>query len=157
MTKWMRRLRGAIGTGVVWGAAWFGAGMLMLLTLLLTTGSTGADVPYPLAFGALGFMAGVAFSLVLGFAERRRRFEEMSMRRFAAWGTTGGLALATVFVSAVSLLDDPAFLQNILVLGPVFALAGAGSATGTLALARRAHDRALQPGDGDIRRLEGTE
>lgn len=143
MKKWLRRVRGAIGTGLTWGAAWFGAGMVMLLTLLVTTGSTGADVPYPLAFGAFGFVAGVAFSVLLGLAEGRRRFEEMSMRRFATWGATGGLGLAGVFVSAVALVENPAFLQNIFVLGPVFAIAGAGSAAGTLALARRAQDRTL--------------
>ena len=65
MQKWRRRIRGAIGMGLTWAAAWFGAGMVMLLGLLLATGSTGADVPYPLGFGAFGFVAGVTFSGVL--------------------------------------------------------------------------------------------
>ena len=30
MKKWLRRIRGAIGTGLTWAAAWFGAGMIML-------------------------------------------------------------------------------------------------------------------------------
>ena len=46
MKKWLRRIRGAIGMGLTWAVAWFGAGMIMLLGLLLVTGSTGADVPY---------------------------------------------------------------------------------------------------------------
>ena len=58
-------------------------------------------------------------------------------------GATGGLILAAVFVSAVALIEDPSFLQNLLVLGPVFAVAGAGCATGSLALARKAEDQAL--------------
>ena len=65
MKKWLRRIRGAIGMGLTWAVAWFGAGMIMLLGLLLVTGSTGADVPYPLGFGAFGFVAGVTFSGVL--------------------------------------------------------------------------------------------
>ncbi len=31
MKGWMRRLRGAIGLGLAWAAAWFSAGMVLLL------------------------------------------------------------------------------------------------------------------------------
>ena len=51
--------------------------------------------------------------------------------------------MSAVFVLAVALAEDPAFLSNLVVLGPVFAVAGAGSAAGSLALARRAEDREL--------------
>ena len=138
MRGWARRIRGAIGTGLTWAAAWFGAGMLMMLTSLLLTGSTGADVPYPVGFGALGFIAGVSFSGVLGLVEGRRRFDEMSLPRFAGWGAAGGLLLATVFVSIVSLVEGPAFFENLIVLGPVFGTAGSLCAAGSLALARTA-------------------
>ena len=90
MKKWLRRIRGAIGMGLTWATAWFGAGMIMLLGLLLVTGSTGADVPYPLGFGAFGFVAGVTFSGVLGLVDGRRRFDQMSLPRFAGWGAAGG-------------------------------------------------------------------
>jgi hypothetical protein len=141
MKRWLRRIRGAIGTGLTWAAAWFGAGMIMLLGLLLVTGSTGADVPYPLGFGAFGFVAGVTFSGVLGLVDGRRRFDQMSLLRFAGWGAAGGFLLSAIFVLAVALAEDSAFLWNLVVLGPVFAVAGAGSAAGSLALARRAEDR----------------
>lgn len=143
MKGWMRRIRGAIGIGLTWGAAWFGAGMLMLLTSLLLTGSTGADVPYPLGFGALGFIAGVTFSGVLGLADGRRRFDQMSIPRFAGWGAAGGALLATVFVTLVSLVEGPAFFENLIVLAPVFAGAGAACAAGSLAIARKATDPGL--------------
>ena len=68
MEKWLRRIRGAFKMGLTWAAAWFGAGMVILLGFLLLTGSTGADVPYPIGFGAFGFIAGVTFSGVLGLA-----------------------------------------------------------------------------------------
>lgn len=129
--------------GLTWAAAWFGAGMIMLLGMLLLTGSTGADVPYPLGFGALGFVAGVTFSGVLGLVEGRRRFDQMSMPRFAGWGAAGGLLFSAIFVSAVALWEGPAFWGNLVVLGPVFAVAGAGCSAGILALARRAEDREL--------------
>ena len=150
MKKWLRRIRGAIGMGLTWAAAWFGAGMIMLLGLLLVTGSTGADVPYPLGFGAFGFVAGVTFSGVLGLVEGRRRFDQMSLPRFAGWGAAGGFLLSAIFVLVVALAEDPAFLSNLVVLGPIFAVAGAGSAAGSLALARSAEDRELLEASEDV-------
>jgi len=51
---------------------------------------------------------------------------------------------------AVALAEDPAFLWNLVVLGPIFAVAGAGSAAGSLALARRAEDRELLEASEDV-------
>jgi hypothetical protein len=87
MTKWLRRIRGAIGMGLTRAAAWFGAGLI----LLLGVGFGAADVPFPLFFGLLGFLAGVTFSGVLGVIEGRRRLDQMSLPRFAGWGAVGGL------------------------------------------------------------------
>jgi len=131
MKKWLRRIRAAIGIGLTWAIAWFGAGMV----LLLVVGVGAADVPFPLLFGLLGFIAGVAFSGVLAIVEGRRRFDQMSLPRFAGWGAVGGLLLSGIFAWAAGLGGE------FLVLGPVFALAGAGSAAGTLALARKAEER----------------
>jgi len=132
MSQWRRRIRGAIGMGLTWAAAWFGAGMV----LLLIVGPDAADVPFPLGFGLLGFLAGVTFSVVLGMVGRRRRFDQISLPRFALWGAVGGLAFSVLFVLAAGLAGEW------LLLGPLFALAGAGCAGGTLALARRAGDHA---------------
>jgi len=151
MNRWLRRIRGAIGMGLAWAAAWFGGGMILLLGLVLVTGSTGADVPYPLGFGLFGFVAGVTFSGVLGLVERHRRFDQMSLRRFAGCGAVGGLLLSAIFVSTVALAEDSAFLWNLVVVGPIFAVAGAGSAAGSLALARRAEDRELLEAGEDVR------
>jgi hypothetical protein len=157
MKNWMRRIRGAIGMGLTWAVAWFGAGMILMLGFLLATGSTGADVPYPLGFGAFGFVAGVAFSGVLGLVEGRRRFDQMSLPRFAGWGAAGGFLLSAIFVVVVALVEDPAFLRNLVVLGPVFAVAGSGSAAGALALARRAEDRELLEASEDVGEVGLTE
>jgi hypothetical protein len=94
-------------------------------------------------FAAAGFVAGLIFSALLGLVDGRRRFDQMSLRRFAAWGAAGGFLLATTFVLAVSLSGDLGFLRNLLLVGPLFAVAAAGSAAGSLALARRARDREL--------------
>ena len=148
MKRWLRRIRGAIGIGLTWAVAWFGAGMI----LLLVVGVGAADVPFPLFFGLLGFLAGVTFSGILVLIEGRRRFDQMSLPRFALWGGFGGLLLAGVFVLAAA-LGGGAFL----VLGPVFALAGAGCATGTLALARRAEQRELLDAGADVAEVGLTE
>jgi len=131
MKKWLRRIRGAVGMGLTWALAWFAAGVV----LLLVVGFGAADVPFPLGFALLGFLAGVTFSGVLGIAEGRRRFDQMSLPRFAGWGAVGGLLLSGIFVLAAGLGDA------ILVLGPVFALSSAACASGSLALARVAEDR----------------
>lgn len=148
MTTWLRRLRGAIGMGLIWGAAWSAAAAAVMVAVLLSTGSR-PDAPFPIVAAVFGFVAGVVFSGVLGLMEGRRRFDEMSVRRFATWGAVGGLLLAATFVLAVSLGGDPSFLLNFFVAGPVFAAAAAGSAAGSLALARKARDQAsLEAGQG---------
>jgi hypothetical protein len=134
MSKWLQRIRGAIGMGLTWAMAWFGAGMV----LLLIVGPEAADVPFPLGFGLLGFLAGATFSGVLGIVEGRRSFDQMSIPRFAGWGAVGGLLFSVIFVLAAGLGGDV-----ILVLGPVFALSSAASAAGSLALARKAEEPAL--------------
>jgi hypothetical protein len=139
MNKWLRRIRGAVGMGLTWAAAWFAAGML----LLLVVGFGAADVPFPLFFGLLGFLAGATFSALLGIFGGRRRFDQMSLPRFAGWGAVGGLLLSGIMVLVAG--PDAEFL----VVGPVFAAAGAISAAGTLTLARRAEKRALLDASSD--------
>lgn len=151
MKKWQRRIRGAIKMGLTWGFAWFAAGMVIMLGSLLATGSTGADIPYPIGFGMLGFLAGVTFSGFLVIGEGRRRFDQMSLPRFAGWGAIGGGLFAVIFVFAVAAYGEgAAFLQNLVFLGPLFAAIGAGSATGLLALARMAEDRELRDAGADV-------
>ena len=58
--------------------------------------------------------------------------------------------LSAIFVLVVTLAEDPAFLWNLVVLGPIFAVAGAGSAAGSLALARSAEDRELLEASEDV-------
>ncbi|MDF2772007.1 MAG: hypothetical protein K0S86_1501 [Geminicoccaceae bacterium] len=154
MNKWARRIRGAIGMGLTWAAAWFGAGM----ALLLVVGPDAADVPFPLFFGLLGFLAGATFSGILGVFAGRRRFDQMSLPRFAGWGALGGILLSGLVALAAGSGGE------LLVLGPVFAVAGAVSAAGTLALARRVEGRELldagaepapELGEDEARKLHG--
>lgn len=137
MKQWARRIRGAIGMGLTWAAAWFAAGLI----LLAVVGFGAADVPFPLFFGLLGFLAGATFSVILGMFGRYRHFDQLSLPRFAGWGALGGLLLAGMFSLAAGLEGE------FLVLGPLFAFAGAGCAAGTLLLARRAAKLELPTAD----------
>lgn len=148
MKTWRRRIRAAIRMGLTWALAWFGAGMA-LLVVGLVFGVT-ADVPFPILFGLFGFLAGTAFSGVLGIVEGRRRFDQMSLPRFAVWGAVGGILLTGIFVSVAALGGDITPLRNLGVLLPVFGLAGAGSAAGVLALARRAENRESLDAGGEV-------
>ena len=92
MARWRRRIRGAVGMGLTWALAWFAAGVAMAVFVI---GLEHVEEPFPIVFGFLGFLAGAAFSVLLGLVEGRRRFDEMSLPRFAGWGAAGGLLLAT--------------------------------------------------------------
>jgi hypothetical protein len=146
MQKWLRRARGALGMGVAWGLAWFGAGMV----LLLIVGPDAADVPFPLGFGLLGFLAGTLFSGILGLVERGRGFHQLSLPRVVGWGAAGGLLFSVLFALTATLTGAGALLDDLVLLGPLFAAAGAASAGGALALARRADDRALPNAESDM-------
>ena len=146
MGKWLRRIRGAIGMGFTWAAAWGVAGMVPRWLFGFNT-----DVPFPLVFGVLGFIAGVIFSGILILTEGRRGFDELKLSRFAAWGAVGGFLLSAIFTRAASLGWADAF-----VIAPTFAVASAICASGSLALARRAGMRELPDSRGDSARAELT-
>ena len=146
MRKLLRRIRGAIGMGLTWGVAWSAAGFVLAVVTRFQ-----ADAPFPLIFGVLGFFAGVTFSAFLALTEGRRRFDQMSLPRFAAWGAIGGVLLSAVFAKVASLEWG-----DVLLVTPTFALASAVCASGTLALARRATRRELTDIDRDPAKAELT-
>ena len=139
MRGWLRRIRGAIGMGFTWAAAWAVAGMVPRWLFGFNT-----DVPFPLVFGVLGFIAGVMFSGLLMLTEGRRGFEQLTLPRFAAWGAVGGVLLSAIFTRAASL-----GWADALAIAPTFAVASAICASGSLALARRAGMRELRDISGD--------
>jgi FtsH-binding integral membrane protein len=133
MQKFLRRIRGAIGMGLTWGAAWGAAGSVPRWLF-----GFNADVPFPLVFGVLGFIAGVTFFAVLVVTEGRRSLDEMSLPRFSAWGALGGLLVSAVFTRVASL-----GAADVLMVAPAFVIASAACAAGSLALARREVKREL--------------
>jgi hypothetical protein len=152
MKKWLRRLRGALGMGVTWAAGWSVVGTIAWWTLdvlflgVTTAGPLTVLVTFLVTFGVIGFISGAIFSVVLGLAEGRRRFDQMSLPRFAAWGALGS-ALLSVGVLAAESWQMPG--TELALLGFI-TLMGAGSAAGSLAIARRDDDRALLDAGAEV-------
>ncbi len=156
MSSWLRRVRGAIGTGLTWAFGWAPIGALVGLVVGATLGGVplGAiAIRYAGWFAVLGLVGGAGFSAVLRIAEGRRRFDELSLPRFTIWGALGGLALGGLAIAA-GLWGPGLTLVDAVILG-TSTLLGAGSAAGSLALARRSADHEVL-GAADTRaRLTG--
>src|SRR4051794_13770955 len=125
--------------GLLWGAAWGAAGMVPRWLFGFNT-----DVPFPIVFGALGFLAGVTFFGILVLTEGRRTFDQMSLPRFAGWGAVGGFLLSGLFTRVASL-----GWGDVLAIAPTFTLASALCASASLTLARRAEKRELSDVHGE--------
>ena len=151
MKKWWRRIRAAIGMGLTWGAAWFGAGIL-----LARVPGLDSDLPFALLFAPLGFVTGIIFSAILVVIEGRRGLDRMSLSRFGGWGAVSGLLLSGIFVVAAALRGASGW-GEFLVFGPPLVMASAVCAAGSLALARRAERRELPRPSGDLAEAELTE
>ncbi|MBL8987450.1 MAG: hypothetical protein JNJ80_14355 [Gemmatimonadetes bacterium] len=136
MSTWARRLRGTIGMGLTWALGWAVIGGGVMEGIFDPHGKILDMWPQTLAIP--GFIGGVVFSGLLWATAGRRRFEELSLSRFAGWGAVvgvllGSLALAAGAAGGVASL----WVRVAVILGPM-ALLSAVSATGSLALARLA-------------------
>lgn len=143
MSRWLHRLRGALGLGVTWAVAWALAGVIIgvayTIGVPLDWFIEVFDAPLP-ALAVPGFFSGAAFSLVLGVAGRNRRFDELSLPGFAAWGALGGVLLSLVPLSVAGLFTP----VGAVVAGTLGVLGGA-SAAGTLLIARTADEPSALP------------
>lgn len=142
----LRRIRGILGLGVVFALGWGAIGGVMeMLANVMPPGAWIHEVDmWPQTLAIPGFLCGIATGIVLALTEGRRRFEQLSVGRFAAWGAVGGVLLGAIGLA--NGLGGPitnVLLRAAVVLTPL-AILGATSAAGTLAIARKGEDRALQ-------------
>ena len=163
----LRRIRGAVGMGLTWALGWALAGVLIGVSSVLLPGLPWDaffrvfDAPLP-ALAVPGFIGGVIFSTVLGIAGRGRRFRELSLSRFTAWGAVAGALLSLVPAAAVgaglATYNGPDAM-GLWITTAAFAspltLLSAASAAGTLVLARMAEDRGLVDDGADEALAEG--
>jgi len=167
LKRWLRRLRGAAGMGLTWAAGWALGGLLIGVASILLPGLPWGpffevfDAPLP-AMAIPGFFAGMFFSTVLGIAGRRRRFSELSLPAFAAWGAVGGLMLLAfpVVLIGVGLASTSGSsihpFKALAVVAPPFILLSVVSASVTLILARKAEGQAAVDGE-EVERLGSGE
>jgi hypothetical protein len=154
MKKWLRRIRGAVGMGLTWavGGAVVGFGIEMIYNVWPNPLGSLVDI-WPAALAYPAFVGGVVFSTVLGIAGRRRRFDELSLPRFAAWGALGGL-LASLFPAAMVALGlatpNISLWQITVGLAGPLTLGSAIAASGSLWLARLAEDPELLDATADV-------
>jgi hypothetical protein len=140
MRKWLRRVRGALAMGLIWALVWAPVGVLIGMIV----DPDGSMDEMWVAIGAYpGFLGGVVFAVVLAIAARGRRFHDLSLARFAAWGAVAGLLVGALpFTIGESTATMPFWALGSIVMATV-TLLSAGSAAGSLALARIAERREL--------------
>jgi hypothetical protein len=134
--RWLRVMRGMIGTGLTFTAVVGAVGLLVGVPVWLYGEVTGVELLQVVGKCAVvAFPVGLAFSGMLAFAARRRAFEKLSVGRFAALGACAGLVyFALIGLSAYDRWSVPDALVNLVIL----TLMGSGAATAVLLLARRA-------------------
>jgi hypothetical protein len=141
--------------GLLWAAGGMGVGGLIEAADNVVPGGLQAvhvvDM-WPQTLAIPSFLGGVVFAVVLGIAGARRRFDELSLPQFAAWGAVAGLLLGGLAVS----IGAPVFFAGITTLW------SAAAAAGSLALARRAQDRELlaagaDPGEAGLTEAEARQ
>jgi hypothetical protein len=153
MKGWLRRLRGVLGIGTLWGlpAVFVGAVGGGAASVFGGAPLLGAIVTGTTVVGGLFFALGTVFAAALTMLEGRRTLEELSPRRAASWGALAGAVLPVVglVVSAgpeiVPLLLDRQLLLTLLSGVGSYAALAAALAGGTVALARQAPPE-LSPG-----------
>jgi hypothetical protein len=148
--------------GLTWAAGWAIGGLLIGVASVLTPWLPWQaffsvfDAPRP-ALAVPGFFGGVLFSTVLRIAGRHRGFDELSLPRFMAWGALGGVLLSLIPATMVGIglasIGKGAlgiWQFTAVIIGPL-TLLSAGSAAGSLILARRAERPALPQGAPGVR------
>jgi tetrahydromethanopterin S-methyltransferase subunit F len=132
MQKWVTGISRALMMGLAWAVAWMPIG---LLVGFIVDRDGSMDEPWIAAGTYPGFLCGVVFSVVAGFAARRRRLDQFSLAFAGPRGLVRGLLVGGLWV-LVALLSDPAkWLLNLAVVGSL-TLLSAFSGIGSALLAR---------------------
>lgn len=148
----LRRLRGIVGTGLIWAVGWAGINLGLGVAVILMGTPLGNLSPIVLAGIIQGFFAGSAFAVILSITERRHALDELSLQRVALWGGIGGMILLLPAIPFLVPIGSP--MNTILVPLVIDGLIGAGFASGSVALARRG-DKELTEGEDPALMLEG--
>ncbi|MEO8635443.1 MAG: hypothetical protein ABI587_09220 [Gemmatimonadales bacterium] len=153
MPRWLRVIRGMIGTGLSFAAGVGVVSSILGLVGLLLGALSWDDLRMVAKLSVIAFLVGVGFSGVLAIAARRRTFDRLSLRYVTALGAGGGL-LYFLFIAATNgarVWSVWNAIGNLTIL----TVLGGGLAAATLILARRT-GRALKSGEESRSLAEGT-
>jgi len=155
---WLRRLRGILGIGTLWGATGAVVGSVTSVLMNVVNGLPvlGTLLEFGLGAGGLGFALGSTLASYLALLERRRTVDDLTPWRAAGWGALAGgtvsLLVGLFFLGGLPLGVQFSMAYRLLVLvsgvGAYSALT-AGLAAGTVALARRAPPE-IAPGNQNL-------
>ena len=139
MTNWLRRIRGAVGMGLIWGAVWAAGGALKAVDIGSLREMHAPWVGPPIGFFP-GFVGGLIFSALIAFAAPRS-LHELSVARAGSLGAVVGFLLGFLPLAInAPPAEFPVWLVAFVVIGSM-TLMGVVSGAGSLALARRVRGR----------------
>ena len=163
MNTLLRKLKGALGIGSIWGLA---TGTVAAVFGGLTSIPTGWFLSSALVFGAgaagAGLLLGTGFAGLLSLMEGRRTLDELTSKRAALWGFIVGATATLAGAIAVAALQGlgaaaggmgiPLGVQlTALAAGAVsYGAVTAGLAAATISLAKRGPSELDAGGDGSI-------
>jgi hypothetical protein len=134
-------LRGVVATALTWAVIWVPFSLIIFGLTSLSGGEVSLRVLGTLVAGQAltGAINGAVFAGLLAAAGRRRSFESLSMRWFAGLGAIGGALFPFAMRATLLSTVDVSIPASVWVSGLVTtALLGAGCASLTLSIARRA-------------------
>jgi len=144
----LRRIKGALGNALTWGAMWFGATFALLAVVNFL--ADGRVVPFwellpsmVLLSGwnaLVGFITGGAFATYIAGNFRGRRIEDLSPGRFAVGGSLIAVPLTLVVViwARVGAISELPLLQDLYMPMLLSAALGGFTGFGSLKLAQSA-------------------
>jgi len=138
MPRWLRVIRGMIGTGLTFAVGVGVVGSLIGLTALAFGQASLDDLRFVAKLSVVAFIVGVGFSGVLALAARGRTFDKLSLGYVTALGAGGGF-LYYLFIAAMNgarVWSVRLALLNLTIL----TVLGAGSAAAMFLLARKAKE-----------------
>jgi len=139
----LRRIRGLVGTALMWGVVGAAVGVGAFLIRYRPWPPSAIHWSRALvvfgmwesAAAMWGIACGLAFGLVLLASERTRHFSQLSTRRVTLWGALAGAAFP-MLISIRPILSGASVMFFGMIVG-ASAVAGALWARGTMAIARR--------------------
>ena len=154
MKTWLRKLRGVISIGAIWGltCSVLGFAITTLVSIIwpeiVPFGVVRYVATVTLGYGVVGSVLGGGFAGVLATMHGRKTFEDLTRGRAALWGALTGVAVVTVtgLITLGLWLSDgfpldkfvPLFAPAYVVMTGMFGAVTAGLGALTVSLARRA-------------------